>query len=548
MKITIANNGDKLNILQLYDNFMLGGAETHIVSLSKGLKDLGHNVVIASAMGTGIDLIRKANLTFVECPLNIIEEQISAIAKVVEIITNYKIDVIHTHPYNSQIVGVLAGRITKKPVITTIHGTYKTPVLYEPFKSQISSFIAISNEVVKYMNKEYKVENINCLPNSVLIPKVNLLQERKSKAEKIRIVYISRMDSDKFASVLFLLMAVPTLALTIKKGIEVTLVGDGDKFDFIKSYVGLLNKNMNKEIVKVIGGSTNVQEIMQESDVVIGVGRVILEGVSYKKSVICIGNNNYPGLIDALKLKGISEVNFTDRNTSTPLSIEKFIEDIKIVEKLMETNNNEMIEDNYQYLINSFSIERIAVEHQKVYISAISKSRNKPEIKLKKMDQDFNYSMDLKIKQLLINNSSRNDNNDYDESGYFMLISPFFDNPKDKWLEVIEYIFDLFEDHPKVSIIIRIQNKYNSFSMEIINILNKLIAIKNNKVPNIIINNDLYQNEDEATALLLLRVKGFVPTNNDSLDTMTLCKIVGVDIIDTPESMMNVNQMLAIKS
>jgi len=55
---------NKLNILYLYDYMKLGGAETHIITLSKAIKDLGHNVYIAAPNGPAVKWIKEENIIF----------------------------------------------------------------------------------------------------------------------------------------------------------------------------------------------------------------------------------------------------------------------------------------------------------------------------------------------------------------------------------------------------------------------------------------------------------------------------------------------------
>ena len=56
----------KLKILQVYDFMKLGGAESHIITLSKELIDQGHTVHIASSDGPAVSRIYDLRIPFHE--------------------------------------------------------------------------------------------------------------------------------------------------------------------------------------------------------------------------------------------------------------------------------------------------------------------------------------------------------------------------------------------------------------------------------------------------------------------------------------------------
>lgn len=110
----------KLKILNIYDFMELGGAESHIITLSKALKDEGHMVSIASSFGPAVENIINLGIQFYEFDLTNEDLYISNAEKVIQIIENEKIDIIHCHPFHSQIIASLIKMVKNIPIVSTI--------------------------------------------------------------------------------------------------------------------------------------------------------------------------------------------------------------------------------------------------------------------------------------------------------------------------------------------------------------------------------------------------------------------------------------------
>lgn len=83
-----------------------------------------------------------------KCNLYDIQHINESINNVINIIKKYKIDIIHTHPYVSQIVGSYCSIATGIPVVTTLHSIYSIPILEKTYKDIIKNKICVSEEVI----------------------------------------------------------------------------------------------------------------------------------------------------------------------------------------------------------------------------------------------------------------------------------------------------------------------------------------------------------------------------------------------------------------
>ena len=86
-------------ILMVTMGLDIGGAETHIVELSKQLKTMGHDVAVVSNGGVYVDEITAAGIRHHSAPLNrrSLGCMLRSLAALRRIIREEKPDVVHAH-------------------------------------------------------------------------------------------------------------------------------------------------------------------------------------------------------------------------------------------------------------------------------------------------------------------------------------------------------------------------------------------------------------------------------------------------------------------
>lgn len=360
---------NKLNILQMYDYMKIGGAETHIITLSNELKKMGHNIYIASPKGESVDEIKRNNINHIECDLYDINKIDENILFLKEVIKKYKINIIHVHPYISQIVACNCSIQLGVPVVTTLHSKVITPSLNKPFRNNIRKYICISEETKRAQKQYgYNESDLVYIPNSVELGKAP--DESSFFLNKeIRMLYISRIDKDKVKSIMNLLSTIPVL---VKNGLSIKLeiLGDGECIEEVKEVSNGINEDLKSQVIDVLGSKSNIKDLIDESDIVIGVGRVVLEGLANGRFTICLGNDNYPGIIDTNKLLNISEVNFTERNTNRKFNKIDLYNDIYDIYYNFNKHFNDLLE-TYNTVKENYSIQISARKHIETYLNVL---------------------------------------------------------------------------------------------------------------------------------------------------------------------------------
>ena len=119
--------GKVFTIMHVISSGGLFGAENVILNLSKGLNDRGYKsciVVLNNIHNPHLEIIEAAQqrnlVTFVIGSKGKID--LSAIGQLRSLIRKNNIDVLHTHNYKSDIIGLIAAWLERIPIVATAHG------------------------------------------------------------------------------------------------------------------------------------------------------------------------------------------------------------------------------------------------------------------------------------------------------------------------------------------------------------------------------------------------------------------------------------------
>ena len=113
------------------------------------------------------------------------------------------------------------------------------------------------------------------------------------------------------------------------------------------------------------GETDNVANFIENSDVVIAIGRCILEAIAMKRISIISGNDSLKGVIEKNNIKDAIDSNFNGR--ASMKSNKEHIEEMKtltaeeIIDSLDKIENNnleEIIEYNYNEILNKLDIRK----------------------------------------------------------------------------------------------------------------------------------------------------------------------------------------------
>ena len=353
----------------------IGGAETHIVELSKALARQGVEVFVASNGGAYEKELADAGIPFhSKNPLCM--KQAYRMLKTA-IIEN-RIDVVHAH---ARIPAFLCALLHKKlpfRFVTTAHWVFTTRFPYNLLTRWGDRSLAVSDDIKDYLVDNYGLsgEQIRVTINGIDLEKFSpdtdyagIAEEFELLPNKTRIVYVSRMDTDRSLAAHKLIEAAPRLLSEIPN-LEILIVGGGNDLMNIEAEAKAVNDAAGKRIVVTTGSRTDINRFVASGDLFIGVSRAALEAMACEKPAIIAGNEGYIGIYDESKLQVGIDTNFCCRGCS-PVKTEALAEDILKVLKASPEEREALGKVARETVQNYYSIDAMAGDAMTMYQSII---------------------------------------------------------------------------------------------------------------------------------------------------------------------------------
>lgn len=315
----------RYKILMALMGLEIGGAETHVVELSKELKKQGFEIVVASNGGVYEKELAAAGIRHYRVPLNQrnILKMIRSYFLLKRIIKKEKVDIVHSHArIPSFVCGLLKLRMKKAfTFVTSAHWVFYTGMGLKYISNWGQKVVAVSDDIRDYLMENYRVRyedifvTINGIDTQKFSPQTDASRVRAEfdlKAEEPTLVYVSRMDESRALVARQLIALAPKLAKAIP-GLRMLIVGGGDVFEELLAKAQDANRSIGRECITMTGGRTDINELVAVGDVFVGVSRAALEAMAAEKPVIVAGNEGYIGLFGADKLELARENNFCCR-------------------------------------------------------------------------------------------------------------------------------------------------------------------------------------------------------------------------------------------
>lgn len=257
-----------------YDKKPGGGIEIHVDKLAKYLSKEGHDVHIITRIfpeqkqyeKIGSISIYRTKFIYNKYLRNFTFNFFSFL-KAWKIIRKEKIDVIHCHGAVAGFFGSLLSKFTKKPMFFTPHGlswkwlfgVQQTLMFFENHAAKNSKkTLFISAAAQKKLTKRAKFKNI-LLSNAIDLDDYKPTVKRTWKP--IRFLFSGRLEEIK--GLKYLLPAFKKLSETVNK-CELWIAGDGTMCNYVEEFI---SKNKLEDRIKFLGWRTDVDKILQQTDV-----------------------------------------------------------------------------------------------------------------------------------------------------------------------------------------------------------------------------------------------------------------------------------------
>ncbi len=365
----------------------IGGAETHILELCRELVACGHDVTLASNGGVYADEAVSCGVKHVCLPLHTKEPAavIRSYNGLKKLITEGNFDLVHAHArIPAFIVGLLHDRLTfdggrKFRFVTTAHLNFATNALLRRISRWGERVMAVSDDIADYLVDEYGYRRdrihltINGIDTDKFSPETDfsgILREHSLDPDHRRIVYMSRLDSDR-ADPAFRLVNIAHDLAKKHPDTDLLIVGGGNELERIRSLANEANEKIGRKYITVTGGVSNTNEYCAAADVFVGVSRSLLEAMAAGKPVIVAGNQGSLGVFDESKVEAGILTNFCCRGY--PVATEEML--LGDLSTLLDSSTDalcEMGKYNRAFVLEKYTARRMAEDYLRMYERALT--------------------------------------------------------------------------------------------------------------------------------------------------------------------------------
>ena len=308
---------NKTRVLHIITRLIRGGADENTVHTVEGLKKHGYNVHLLIGGQSELDYANSVNGARVIVLPELVREiepfkDMIALIKIIRLLRAQKYDIVHTHTAKGGMLGRLAGKLCKIPVVVhTVHGTTFHDSLH-PLSEKIyrnlerlaahatHTFVTVGDD----LRDRYVAAGIASPDRFVTIRSGFDLHRFKISEEDIRYRYrncreslgfskddiiigtVSRLEPRKGHH--FLLEAARTVVMRNPRAIFV-ITGDGNHSDFLHMQADALEISDN---VRFLGHRSDIEDVICCFDIFVltslweGLPRVLVQSAALGKPIV----------------------------------------------------------------------------------------------------------------------------------------------------------------------------------------------------------------------------------------------------------------------
>jgi glycosyltransferase involved in cell wall biosynthesis len=363
-----------MNILYITNHLNIGGITSYVLTLSRGLKLIGHNVYIASSKGVLIAQFIDYGIVYIPLPISTKQEVspkifISAL-KLSSEIKKYNIDIVHSNSRTTQVVGCLLEKFSGIAHISTCHGFFKKRLFRKIFPCWGQRVIAISESVKEHLINDFKVDEkkIDVIHNGIDIDKFKNqnskikidIKKELGLGDRPVIGIVARLSDVK--GHVYLIEAMRDVINALPEA-QLLIVGDGK---MRQELINLTRSIKIEKNVHFIPSVKDTRDVLSALDVFVmpsikeGLGLALMEAMAFGLAVI----GSDVGGIKTLIQGGYNGL-LISRKDSPALSK-------AILELLKNPQKRKTLGDNAKVFISqNFSQEKMARETEQAYLKCI---------------------------------------------------------------------------------------------------------------------------------------------------------------------------------
>lgn len=363
------------NILICLEQLGIGGVETAVLNKATAFKQKGYGVYVLARDGIYKEVFTKKGIHCIDFDFKLIGNiEIEKIKEIANIILDNNINQVHIHQYPCLPYACFACLMTK-----TAYNIYTHTELTDAFEWFINTFNIQKDYMNCFFENAYKI--ITVTPKSAsntkkffgLENRDNFIIERnsinfdefntqKQVTQINNFLIIARFEEEKFYSIKNAIdLFFEYSKIVDNDRLKLTIVGDGSIRKKLEEYVISINTNSKVEFV---GKTNNTSNYIEISDIVLAIGRGILEAIAMKRVAVISSTKNLKGLVKPDNIEYAIDSNFTGRQTEKddgtviPEMDKKDIRNLAMeIKKLDKLEIENIVNYNYEVIYNKLNIK-----------------------------------------------------------------------------------------------------------------------------------------------------------------------------------------------
>ena len=303
-----------LRILHVLSSNFFAGSVAYALQLAEKQRASGHDVIMVTDQ-TGLS----DSVTCLQLPISdrSLMQRFRNIRFLRAIIRNHDIHVVHAHSRAASWVAHYALLGTRVPLVSTIHGRQVKHTRLKSNDVYGEKVIAICPQLIEQLATELRMDRqkLVCLPNPLDFEHLGQIQRSRVDDGRVIISVVGRLNGPKGAHIADLVAHVFPQLLQRHPSLSVQIVGGEweafpqagkDAFAQLQTLFG------GRVRVRYLGFTKQVLQVMADSDVVIGAGRVAMEALALGTSVFATGEACCHGFVTGDNLSDAISTNFGD--------------------------------------------------------------------------------------------------------------------------------------------------------------------------------------------------------------------------------------------
>ncbi len=362
-----------MNVLLCAASLEYGGAETHVCELATGLVALGHRVTVASP-GGALAASLPGDVKHVMLPRfsRGIWDLLRSSFAIRRLLRKGGFDIIHAH---GRLPAYICQKYAKKfgrGFVVTAHALFKMTPALRRLSVWGERTIAVSEDIKQLLIDECDVYpgHITVIPNGIDTRRFAPQGPPANPAR--RILFVSRLDHDCSLGAQLLCRIAGRLHDDFPD-VKITLVGGGSEFERIRALAEGINTVCGRAVVEAVGARGDIERLLSEADIFVGVSRAALEAASCGLPVILCGNEGYAGILSEDNIPAHS--NFCGRGCPMP-DAETLYRDVRRLLLMSQEERRALGNFGREYVIAYNSSDRTAKSVVDVY-EAVLNNRKK---------------------------------------------------------------------------------------------------------------------------------------------------------------------------